>query len=160
MTGELGRIVAAFIGIIGFSIFFNLKKERLLYAAVLGTFSGTMYIFLEKWYPDQVFLYNMIPALIGTFLSELSARWKKAPAVTFILPSIIILIPGGSFYYTMSYLVNGNQELFREWGSRTILAALGIAVGIIVASFIFYEIIHLIQAGKERAETKKENIQM
>ena len=111
-------------------------------------------------FPENVFLYNMIPALIGTFLSELSARWKKAPAVIFILPSIIILIPGGSFYYTMSYLVNGNQELFRAWGSRTILAALGIAVGIIVASFIFYEVIHLVQAGKERNEKKKQSIRI
>jgi len=156
MTGEFVRIIAAFIGVIGFSIFFNLKKERLLYAAVLGTFSGTIYIFCEKWFPENVSLYNMIPALIGTFLSELSARWKKAPAVIFILPSIIILIPGGSFYYTMSYLVNGNQELFQEWGSRTLLAALGIAVGIIVASFVFYEIIHMIQATKERSRKKFE----
>ena len=160
MTGDLIRIVAAFIGVIGFSIFFNLKKERLLYAAVLGTFTGTIYIFGEKMFPENVFLYNMIPALIGTFLSELSARWKKAPAVIFILPSIIILIPGGSFYYTMSYLVNGNKELFQAWGSRTILAALGIAVGIIVASFIFYEVIHLIQDGKERNEKKKQSIRI
>ena len=160
MTGDFIRIVAAFIGVIGFSIFFNLKKERLLYAAVLGTFTGTIYIFGEKMFPENVFLYNMIPALIGTFLSELSARWKKAPAVIFILPSIIILIPGGSFYYTMSYLVNGNKELFQAWGSRTILAALGIAVGIIVASFIFYEVIHLVQAGKERTEKKKQSIRI
>ena len=27
MTGEFVRIIAAFIGVIGFSIFFNLKKE-------------------------------------------------------------------------------------------------------------------------------------
>lgn len=158
MTGDIVRIVAAFIGVIGFSIFFNLKKERLLYAAVLGTFTDTLYILGEKLFPENVFLYNMIPAFIGTFLSELSARWKKAPAVTFILPSIIILIPGGSFYYTMSYLVNGNNALFQKWGSRTILAALGIAVGIIVASFIFYEIIHLLQATKERSARKKQGI--
>ena len=74
---------------------------------------------------------------------------QKAPAIIFILPSIIVLIPGGSFYYTMSYLVNGNQQLFQEWGGRTLLSALGIAVGIIVASFVFYEILHLIQRMKK-----------
>lgn len=150
MTNDIIRIVAAFIGVICFSIFFNLKKERLLYAAVLGTLSGTIYIFCEQWFPENVFLSNLIPSFVGTLLSELSARWKKAPAVIFILPSIIILIPGGSFYYTMSYLVNGNQALFQEWGSRTILAALGIAVGIIVASFLFYEVLNLVQEIQKR----------
>jgi len=150
MTIDIIRIIAAFTGVIGFSIFFNLKKERLLYAAVLGTLSGTIYIFCEQWFPENVFLSNLIPSFIGTLLSELSARWKKAPAVIFILPSIIILIPGGSFYYTMSYLVNGNQALFQEWGSRTILAALGIAVGIIVASFLFYEVLNLVQGIQKR----------
>lgn len=149
MTTEyIIRIVAAFVGSIGFSIFFNLKKERLLYAAVLGTLSGAIYLYCDYRFPENVFLNNMIPAFIGTLLSELSARWKKAPAVIFILPSIIILIPGGSFYYTMSYLVSGNQELFQLWGSRTILAALGISVGIIVASFVFYEVLNLVQRLK------------
>ena len=150
MTEDILRIVAAFIGCISFSIFFNLKKERLIYAAVLGTISGTIYIYCCKFFPEKVFLANMIPAVIGTLLSELSARWKKAPAIIFILPSIIILIPGGSFYYTMSYLVMGNQELFQQWGRNTLLAALGISVGIIVASFLFYEVLNLINFLKRK----------
>ncbi len=154
MTEDITRIIAAFVGCISFSIFFNLKKERLLYAAVLGTLSGAIYIYCERIFSENVFLANMIPAFIGTMLSELSARWKKAPAIIFILPSIIILIPGGSFYYTMSYLVNGNQELFQVWGGRTLLAALGISVGIIVASFIFYEILNLIQLVKNKEKIK------
>ena len=149
MMEFVGRIIAAFIGCIAFSIFFNMKKERLLYAAVLGTLSAGINLGCEYFFPNQVFVNNMIPALICTLLSELSARWKKAPAIIFILPSIIILIPGGSFYYTMSYLVNGNQEMFQEWGGRTLQSALGIAVGIIVASFVFYEILNIIQKIKK-----------
>lgn len=158
MTEYLVRIAAAFVGCIGFSIFFNMKKERLFYAAVLGTITGTIYVFLEYCLPENVFLTNAIPAFIGTTFSELSARWKKAPAVVFILPSIIVLIPGGSFYYTMSYLVNRNQELFQEWGSRTLLSALGIAVGIIVASFVFYEILNVVQSLKDKLQKKKETL--
>lgn len=149
MMEYLLRAVAAFVGCFGFSIFFNMKKERLLHATLIGTLSCIIYMYCEFLFPNNVFLSNMIPALICTMLSELSARWKKAPAVIFILPSIIILIPGGSFYYTMSYLVNGNQQLFQKWGGKTLLSALGIAVGIIVASFVFYEILHLIQRMKK-----------
>ena len=56
MTEHLVRIVAAFIGCIAFSIFFNMKKERLLYAAVLGTLSCTIYILCEEFFPENVFV--------------------------------------------------------------------------------------------------------
>lgn len=157
MTDNLVRIVAAFIGCIAFSIFFNMKKERLFHAAVLGTLSCVIYIICEQYFPNNVFVSNMIPAFLCTLLSELSARWKKAPAVIFILPSIIVLIPGGSFYYTMSYLVSGNQEMFQEWGGRTLLSALGIAVGIIVSSFVFYEILNLIQIIQKKCADRNKN---
>ncbi len=145
MNEYIIRIVAAFIGCFCFSVFFNIKKERLLHAAVIGTFSGCIYLYCASIFPGNEFISNMIPALICTFLSELSARWKKAPSIIFILPSIIVLIPGGSFYYTMSYLVAGNQELFRQWGNRTLQGAFGISIGILVASFVFYEILHVLQ---------------
>ncbi len=144
MTDFIVRIVAAFGACIGFSIFFNMKKERLLHAAILGTLSGAIYIYCDHLFPESVFLNNMIPALICTLLSELSARWKKAPAIVFILPSIIILIPGSSFYYTMSFLVSGEHEKFQEWGGRTLLSAFGISVGILIATFAFYEVLHRI----------------
>ena len=150
MTELWVRLAAAFVGCIGFCIFFNLKKERLLYASVLGTISAAMYLYLEMRMPENVFVYNLIPAFVCTILSEISARWKKAPATIFILPSIIVLIPGGSFYYTMSYLVSGNQELFREWGSRTVQSALGISVGILVASLVFYQVLNMIKWIKEK----------
>lgn len=148
------RIVASFIGSFCFSIFFNMKKERLLHAAILGTLSCVITIYCEIKLPGNVFLWNLIPAMICTFLSELSARWKKAPAIIFILPSIIVLIPGGSFYYTMSYMVSGEQALFREWCRRTVQSALGIALGIMVSSFVFYEILSLLQYIKSKQNIK------
>lgn len=154
MTEYFVRLIAAFIGCIGFCIFFNLKKERLLYASVLGTLSAAIYLYLEIKLPENVFVINLVPSVICTILSELSARWKKAPATIFILPSIIVLIPGGSFYYTMSYLVNGNQELFKEWGNRTVQSALGISLGILIASLVFYQVLNVIHLVRDKIVKK------
>lgn len=145
MNDYVVSILSAFIGTIGFSIFFNIKKERLLYVSILGTAICGIYLFCLEWLDGNLFLSNLIPSMIATVYSELSARWKKAPAIVFLLPSIIVLIPGGSFYYTMSYLVNGNHEMFRKVGIQTIHSALGIAVGILIASVFFYQTAALVK---------------
>lgn len=145
-------LLSAFIGTIGFSIFFNIKKERLLYVSVLGTLISAIYLFCLEWLSGDLFLSNLIPSMIATVLAELSARWKKAPAIVFLLPAIIVLIPGGSFYYTMSYLVNGNEEMFRMVGMQTIQSALGIAVGILIASVFFNQmtgLVHMIVKARK-----------
>lgn len=149
-------LLSAFIGTIGFSIFFNVKKERLLYVSVLGTAAGAIYLFCLEWFSGNLFLSNLIPSMLATVTAEISARWKKAPAIVFLLPSIIVLIPGGSFYYTMSYLVNGNHEMFRVVGIQTVHSALGIAVGILIASVFFNQILGLFQLCRNKTKQKEQ----
>lgn len=151
MSDYVISLLSAFVGTMGFSIFFNIKKERLLYAAVSGTAICGIYLLCMEWLKGDLFLSNLIPSVIATIYAEISARIKKAPSIIFLLPAIIVLIPGGSFYYTMSHLVSGNREMFHEVGMQTIESALGIAVGIIMATAFFYQaahIVHMVQQKK------------
>lgn len=58
----------------------------------------------------------------------------KAPANIFMIPGIIPLLPGGALYYTMSALIGGDMDTVMLKGKETGLMALGIVVGILVAS--------------------------
>lgn len=155
MNDYVVSLLSAFVGTMGFSIFFNIKKERLLYAAVSGAVICGIYLFCLEWFEGNLFLSNLIPSVIATIYAEVSARIKKAPSIIFLLPSIIVLIPGGSFYYTMSHLVNGDREKFREVGMQTTQSALGIAVGILLATAFFYQAAHIIQVVKQRRTGNK-----
>lgn len=155
MSDYVVSLLTAFVGTMGFSIFFNIKKERLLYAAVSGTVICGIYLFFIKWLEGNLFLSNLIPSVIATIYAEISARLKKAPSIIFLLPAIIVLIPGGSFYYTMSYLVSGNREMFREIGMQTIQSSLGIAVGILMATAFFYQAAHIVHMIKQKRDKLK-----
>ena len=157
MSDYVVSLLSAFVGTMGFSIFFNIKKERLLYAAVSGTVICGVYLLCVKWLKGDLFLSNLIPSVLATIYAEISARLKKAPSIIFLLPAIIVLIPGGSFYYTMSHLVSGDREQFREVGIQTMQSALGIAVGILLATAFFYQAAHMIQIIRQRRDKQKEN---
>lgn len=142
MVAKYGvMLITAIIGTAGFCMVFNIKKNKLFYGCIGGTISAIVYFFcLEMGF--STLIANMIPAIAATLYSELIARVVKAPATVFLIASVIPLTPGGSLYYTMSNLVEGNYEMARQMGIKTILVALGIAFGIVFVSVIFYKISH------------------
>ncbi len=98
----------------------------------------------------SLLLQNLIPATIVTLYAELLARLVKAPATVFLIPSIIPLVPGGRLYYTMRAIVDGNEIKAKIFAKQTLVIALGIAVGIVIVSLVFYHISHKHIRYKER----------
>lgn len=83
---------------------------------------------------------NLIPTIVGTLYAEVIARIVKAPTIVFLIPAVIPLTPGGTLYYTMSAIVEGDMVKAQKQGEITLLVALGIAVGIVFISVIFYQL--------------------
>ncbi len=65
------------------------------------------------------------------------ARVIKTPATTFIIYSIIPLVPGWGMYNTMLYSIQGNINQSLSTGLNTLEIAGTIAVGIFLVSSIF-----------------------
>ena len=63
-------------------------------------------------------------------LSELAARLQHAPASIFTSVAVIPLVPGGSLYQTMFYIVQSDYNLAVSKGVETILIAGCIALAI------------------------------
>ena len=72
--------------------------------------------------------------------SETCASLRRTPATVFLLPSLIPLVPGGSLYYTMSYLISSDYSQAYNYGMSTVYVVLGIAGGVVTASLIVYAI--------------------
>jgi len=68
--------------------------------------------------------------------AEIMARMNRAPATIFLTAAAVPLIPGGSLYYTMAGLVNGDQALFAESGASAVTIALAISLGFVVVAII------------------------
>ena len=133
---DLIQILMGFLGSLGFSTLFHIKGRRLIIASLGGLISWTVFLLLEGVLPSESVRYFLASAAV-TVYAEVFARVIKTPTTTFLVPSLIPLIPGGALYYTMNYAVRGEMESFANQGMHTIAIAGIMAVGIILVSTVF-----------------------
>ncbi len=134
-------ILTAAIGTIGYCLNVNIKRNKIVYGCIGGVVSTFLYcVCVEAQL--SLLMQNLIPATVVTLYAEVLARIVKAPATVFLIPSIIPLVPGGRLYYTMRAIVDANVSDSKIYAMETLVIALGIAVGIVVISLMFYHISH------------------
>lgn len=129
---ELIQIISGFIGTLGFTVLFNIRGKRLVFTALGGFLSWTLFVIFSKFIQSEPLNYFLV-ALTVSIYAEVMARILKSPTTTFITASLIPLIPGGSLYYTMANAFGSNREGFIEKGVYTLELASALALGIIVA---------------------------
>ncbi|MBO5952598.1 MAG: threonine/serine exporter family protein [Oscillospiraceae bacterium] len=130
------QLIGSLIGCIGFTILFNVQGFGGLLCAFSGIFVwGTYWLTLELGGSDLMgyFWGTMVSAVY----SEIMARIRKYPALSYLVISLLPLIPGASVYYTMNYAVRGNMASFAETGTHTIAIAGVMAAGILLVSTTF-----------------------
>ena len=130
------QLVTAGIGALGFSLIFNVRRALLPAAAFGGLLDWGVYL-MAAWLFDGVFLPSVVAAAFASIYSEAVARMEQAPATVFYIPALIPLVPGGSLYYTMSYALQGEMDLFARRGMFTAAIAGIMAVGVLLGSSVF-----------------------
>lgn len=132
----LSQCLCSFVGCIGFSILFNIHGPGMLLCAFGGALSWAVYQLTLDLTGSALAGYFW-SALASSVYSESMARLRKYPAISYLVVSIFPLIPGAGVYYTMSYAVQGEMELFASKGMFTAATAGIIAVGILLGSTVF-----------------------
>lgn len=130
MKDALIQILMGFLGTVGFNILFNIRGRKLVIASLGGLISWAVFLLLEPLLSGEAIRYCLAAAAV-TVYGEIFARVEKTPTTTFLVPSVIPLIPGGSLYYTMNYALNKQWAAFSHRGFYTLQLALSLAVGII-----------------------------
>ena len=125
-----------FIGCVGFSILFNIHKLGILLCALGGTIAWISYCVTLEIMQDGISAY-FVSAFVASLYSEILARIRKFPALSYLVISIFPMIPGAGVYYTMIWAVRGNMERFLSQGMYTAAIAGVMAVGILLPSTLF-----------------------
>ena len=126
------QILTAGIASFGFAILYNVKGKRLIVPFVGGILSWTLYLILM--FLNNEVLQCLFTTMFLELYTEIVARVVKTPTTTFLVPNIIILIPGGSLYYAISYAIRSDWLNFILKGKETIFIAAAIAAGIMIVS--------------------------
>ena len=146
---DLIQIFTGYLGSLGFSVLFNVRGRKLIVASLGGLISWTVFLLLAPVHPSETLRYFLSAASV-TLYAEIFARVEKTPTTTFLVPSLIPLIPGGSLYYTMNYALNEQWELFAQKALYTLQLALALAVGIIAVTTLVRMFMVLIKKLKKQ----------
>lgn len=131
----LTQCIFCLIGCIGFVILFNIHGPGGLICALGGAATWLVYLIAFEISDSDLTAYFW-SALFASFYSEVMARIRKYPAISYLVVSIFPLIPGAGVYYTMNYAVRGMNDQFAVQGLHTAAIAGIIAVGILLASTV------------------------
>ena len=131
----LTESVACVVGCIGFSILFNIHGPGGLLCALGGLLTWLTYRIASGLGGDEIAA-CFFATIAASFYSEIMARIRKYPAISYLIVSIFPLIPGASLYYTMTYAVRGDMARFTDQGIHTVVIAGVMAIAILLISTI------------------------
>lgn len=129
------QIVMGALGSLGFGILLRMRPRHLLWATLGGGLSWCVYLLLQGWSPAGA---TVAASLAANLWAMLMARWRKAPAVIFMITAVVPLIPGSGLYYTMSAVVARDYALAGELAAQTLLTAGSIGFGTLLFSAAEY----------------------
>jgi len=127
------QCIFVFCGCTGFIILFNIHGKGKLLCALGGALTWAVYLLTLELTGGELTAYFW-SALFSSLYSEIMARIRKYPAISYLVISIFPIIPGAGAYYTMNYAVQGQMDLFASKGMFTAAIAGIMAVGILLGS--------------------------
>lgn len=133
MNGALWQCMACVLGCLGFALLFNIHGPGALLCALGGLVCWSPYLITLRLGGSEL-MACFWGTVAASFYSEIMARVRKCPAISYLVVSIFPLIPGAGIYYTMSYAVQGDMERFASQGMLTAATAGIVAVGILLVS--------------------------
>ena len=116
-----------------FAVFFNVRGQKLIAAAIGGGFG---WLFYELTVSHGVLMQYFVASAAIAIYAEVMARIQKAPITTYIAPALIPLVPGGDIYRAMLHALNGNNELFITVGIGALTVTGALTLGIVSFSAI------------------------
>ena len=125
----------SFVACAGFVIVFNIHGSGKLLCALGGAITWGAYCVAEVLGCDSL-LCCFIATCAAAAFSEAMARVRKYPAISYLVISLLPLIPGAGIYYTALYAIRSDMTLAAQYGMNTLSTAGVMAAGILVVSTV------------------------
>ena len=138
-TNALYLIVLSFLVSFFNGITFKITPGDLFFAGIGGALSRIV-LLASTSTTRHPLLIATIAALVAALYAEILANQRKDPSTYFIYPSILPMIPGGSFYYMIIGIYFADREMFLANGRECILTLCGMSIGFVLSSIISHYI--------------------
>lgn len=129
------QVVAAFVAILAFSIVIGAPRRYLPFCGIVGAAGWLVYLLNVE--PYGIVIANFIAAMVIALASHIFARIFKAPVTVFLIPGILILVPGAGMYRTVYQFFLGDRQSAGSYLLQTMQIAGMIALAIFVMDSLF-----------------------
>lgn len=130
---NLVTLIGAVVGTLGFALMFKVSRKQLVWAILGG---AVTFIFYLLFLDFGCFVANMMGGCAMMVYCEIVARVRKAPVTVFLSAALVVLVPGGALYYTISNILTKNTDAAISYGGTTVTTCLGIIAGISIATIL------------------------
>ena len=130
------QLPAALLGSLGFGALFNLHGRKLVFAALGGLLSWSVYLAVAQL-TDSPYVCAFIASVSLTLYAEAMARIHRTPVTVFLVTAAVPLIPGAGLYRSASALMLKHMDAFAEQGSYTLLFAASMSAGVTLTTLLF-----------------------
>lgn len=120
---------------VAFGLLYQVSGWTLMWAGGIGTVSWAISTLLTR-IPGSGLLGDFVGALLVGSMAEVAARLKHEPAIVFVVPAIIVFVPGGLVYESMVAFLKDHFLPGLESGLTALMAAGAISVGLALANAV------------------------
>ena len=129
--GPLLQCIFSILACYGFVIIFNIHGIGTLLCALGGGITWAAYCLTISLGGGEMLGY-FIATVVAAVFAEIMARVRKYPAISYLISSLLPLIPGAAIYYAAQEAFLGNASGFISHSTKALTIAGVMAVGILL----------------------------
>lgn len=129
------RVLASFVGVLGFAITFNTPMRSALAASVIGTIANVPRLVAVDAGANELLCATTATAMVGLLAAWTSQR-LATPRIILSVPAVLIMIPGASTYRALVAMINQDPLDALANGSVSLGIVLGLAAGLVIARML------------------------
>lgn len=130
------QVLGAFIAIYAFAIVLEVPRRLLFYSGITGMIGWFIYL-ISDLYIKKIVISALFSAMAVSLVSYIFSRRYKAPATIFLVAGILPMVPGGSIYRSVYYMILNDTLLSNYYFVETLQIAGAISLGIfLMESFL------------------------
>ncbi len=146
--------IAVVLGTVGFAMLFQVRIRHMPVISLMGILTYALYT-LSIHVGLSQFMAAFLALIVVSLSAEACARIFQTPTIVFLQPAPVVIVPGGSLYYTMSALLLKKEELLEGHLQNTLQISIGIAAGIVTVSVLVQCLTRMSAQIKREKERRK-----
>ena len=132
-------ILISFMASASFGVVFRIPFHDLWRAGLGGVLTRIVLLVMTSFTQERL-IYITAAAFVGSLYAEMMAVKRKDPSTYFVYPSIVPLIPGDLFYYSLVGLYLSDRAMFEKNGTDCLLVLVGMSIGFVLSSIFAHYI--------------------